>query len=72
MGKEKVAHFLMDGKCSVVQNMMVKQLKSGQFKLIPQAKFDWMSNVADVQEIFMQTSLFTKGACFGVGNFLFL
>ncbi|XP_039281638.1 uncharacterized protein LOC111047821, partial [Nilaparvata lugens] len=69
-GKRKNAHFIVEGQCSMIQDIEVEERGNG-WKLVKSNDSE-NTNSDDSskrrQHVYLQTNVFSKGACFGVGE----
>uniref|UniRef100_A0A1B6KXH8 Cyclic nucleotide-binding domain-containing protein n=1 Tax=Graphocephala atropunctata TaxID=36148 RepID=A0A1B6KXH8_9HEMI len=68
VGKLTSAHFVLKGTCSMVQRLRVRSTREGP-RLHQKGDPD-PNPGTDIQPLFMQVCLFTKGGCFNLGESL--
>lgn len=68
VGKKTSAHFMLNGTCRMLQKLVLRK-KGDKYELHPNQQID-NKDAAEVECVYMQLSLFTKGGCFGLGKCL--
>ncbi|RZF38725.1 hypothetical protein LSTR_LSTR017101 [Laodelphax striatellus] len=68
-GKRKNAHFIVEGQCSMIQDIEVEE-RGNSWKLITSNDNENTDDNKRRQHIYLQTNMFSKGACFGVGELM--
>lgn len=65
VGKKTSAHFMLNGTCKMLQKLVLRK-KADKYELDRNQQSDSKAG-NEVQCVYMQLCLFTKGGCFGLG-----